>query len=101
MPGELDTFKEAVKIIIEKEFPELLSPARHMMRAIVIDARQSDCDLQVLAADGSPHPSFPPLANVLVPVGKSVQIGQKVRIGFYYGDPAMPYIDEVLSNGEA
>lgn len=98
MPDELDTFKEAVKIIIEKEFPELLSPARHMMRAVVIDTKPTVCDLQVLAADGTPHPSFPPLANVPVPIGMNVQAGNKVRVGFYYADPALPYIDEVLSD---
>lgn len=98
MPDQLDTFKEAVKIIIEKEFPELLSPARHMMQAVIIDVKTTVCDLQALAADGSPHPSFPPLANVPIPTGTTIQTGQKVRIGFYYADPALPYIDEVLNN---
>lgn len=97
MPDELDTFKESIKIIIEQEFPELLSPARQMLKAVVIDTKQAACDLQVLAADGAPHPSFPPLANVSVPTGAAVQIGRKVRIGFYYTDPALPYIDEVLN----
>ncbi|MBW5445873.1 hypothetical protein GE107_07340 [Cohnella sp. CFH 77786] len=98
MPDELDTFKEAVKIIIEKEFPELLSPARHMMKAVVIDTKPTGCDLQVLAADGTPHPSFPPLPNVPMPFGMTVRVGGKVRVGFYYGDPALPYIDEVLND---
>ncbi|PZM64860.1 hypothetical protein [Paenibacillus dendritiformis] len=98
MPDELDTFKEAVKVIIEKEFPELVSPARHMLFAIVIDLKGAVVDLQVLAADGAPHPSFPPLPNVQLPPGLSLQIGQRVRIGFYYADPALPYIDGVTGD---
>lgn len=95
---QLDTFKEAIKILIETEYPELLSPARHMMQAIVIEVKGAVCDLQPLAAGGIPHPLLPPLPNVTIPIGATIGAGKRVRIGFYYADPSHPYIDEVIGD---
>ncbi|KEQ23432.1 hypothetical protein [Paenibacillus tyrfis] len=96
MSDQLGTFKEAIKVIIETEMPELLAPTRHMMRAVVLDVKGDFCDLQVLAVDDTPHALFPPLPHVPSPIGSTIQTGQLVRIGFYYGDPSFPFIDEVI-----
>lgn len=67
-------------------------------------------DVQPLKPDGSIDEKHPVIPDVEIPVIWSGQnrgvfctpvIGSIVRIGFYYNDPAFPFIDAVLGDGFA
>lgn len=90
---------------VEKVFKSLvgqvftvLNGAMYPMKGKVIkiynQGRQAD--VQVLDSAGSTLSSWPVLAKLRVPASQTAQIGDQVRVGFYYADPSQPYIDEVL-----
>lgn len=91
----------------------------HALRARVVTARvvaglatsvapKASVDVQPLLPGGEPDPSWPLLAEVPVDIGQGgvgrmqlalPQPGAVVRVGFYYGDPADPYIEATLAEG--
>lgn len=111
----------ALKRLIEAFWPELSSRTHLPHKARVTALRSSagragppgECrysvDVEPLTPDLKPDPSRPPLRDVpldLPWVGPSrgvyalPKVGAIVRIAYYEGNPAYPYVDGILSEGE-
>lgn len=70
--------------------------------------RRYSVDVQPLKPDGSVDEMAPVIPDVEVPViwagpGRGIyaspEVGAIVRIGFYYNDPAQPFVDAILGDG--
>src|SRR5690606_8620283 len=70
--------------------------------------RRYSVDVQPLLPDGSDDPEAPVIPDVEIPTlwagpGRGVfalpVVGSIVRLGWYYHDPAHPYIDAILGDG--
>ncbi|MDR3561912.1 MAG: hypothetical protein P4N59_10825 [Negativicutes bacterium] len=109
---------EVFKTIILELFPELGGyhfPIRAKVVKVHEDGGQVDdynklysVDVQPLKPDGSVDESKPVIPDIEIPVlwggpDRGVfclpVVGGVVRVGFYYNDPAYPFIDAVLADG--
>lgn len=110
--------KATIKTIILEIFPELQG-YHYPIKGKVVKVHESagksnefnnfySCDIQPLKKDGAIDEGSPVIPDVEIPViwggpqrGIYVlpEIGTIVRVGFYYHDPAMPFIDAILGNG--
>ncbi|MDI3547880.1 MAG: hypothetical protein PWR10_1532 [Halanaerobiales bacterium] len=110
--------KKIIKTIILEVFPELQGyhyPIKGKVVKVYEAGGQSDefnniysCDVQPLNKSGSVDENAPVIPDVEIPViwagpQRGIyalpEIGSIVRVGFYYHDPAQPFIDAVLGDG--
>ena len=89
---QIETFTKSVRWIIQYYFPDLAGPYHHPVKAKVIKVRGSGADLQLLDKDGKPS-SSPLLPAVPYPGGMILEAGDKVRVSFYYNEPAQAFIE--------
>lgn len=92
MADRIQTFIDGVKLVLEREFPDLTGAYRYPIRARVIKVQGAGADIELLDKDGGPSPT-PPLPAVPYPVGMELLPGDLVRVGFYYNDPAQAFIE--------
>lgn len=90
--NKVQVFTESVKLIIEREFPDLAGPYHYPVKGRVLIARSSNADVQLLDRDGTAS-STPPLPRVPYPSDIVLTSGDLVRVGFYYNDPAQAFIE--------
>lgn len=110
--------KEIVRQIVLEVFPELQG-YQYPVRAKVVKVHETggkvnefnnlySCDVQPLKKDGSVDEDSPVIPDVEIPVvwaGNQrgffclPKKGTICRIGFYYNDPAHPFLDAVLPQG--
>ncbi|GAB6100444.1 hypothetical protein JCM16358_23230 [Halanaerocella petrolearia] len=110
--------KDIVRKIVLEVFPELQG-YQYPIKAKVVKVHESggkvnefdnlySCDVQPLKKDGSVDEESPVIPDVEIPVvwaGDQRGVfclpkkGTVCRIGFYYNDPAHPYLDAVLPQG--
>lgn len=95
---KISTFIDAIKLVLDKEFPDLTGRFRYPAKAIVVTVHEdSTVDLLMLDKSGKVDPSSPPFPKVLAPKSSTeILIGDIVRIGFYYNDPTQPFIEEII-----
>lgn len=112
----------ALRRLVEALWPELASRTHLPHKARVVAVRSEagvagppgpvrySVDLEPLTPDGRPDPTRPLLKDVPLDVpwmgkGRGVyalpQVGALVRVAYYDGNPAYPYVDGVLSEGLA
>lgn len=114
--GEL---KKLLEKIIRAMFPELSNGYQFPIRAKVVKVHEGggtvsdydkrySVDVQPLTKDGTADPTKPVIPDVAIPViwaGPNrglfclPKVGAIVRVGFYYWDAALPYVDAVLGDG--
>lgn len=114
--GEL---KELLKKIVRAMFPELNNGYQFPIRARVVKVHEGggkisdydkrySVDVQPLTKDGTPDQTKPVIPDVAIPVVWAgpdrglfclPKVGAVVRVGFYYWDAALPYVDAVLGDG--
>lgn len=114
--GEL---KELLSKIVRAIFPELNNGYQYPIRAKVVKVHEGggkisdfdkrySVDVQPLARDGTEDKTKPVIPDVAIPVlwaGPDrglfclPKVGAIVRVGFYYWDAALPYVDAVLGDG--
>lgn len=92
MADRIQTFIDGVKLVLEREFPDLTGVYRYPVRARVLQVRGAGADIELLDRDGGLSPS-PPLPAVPYPAGLELLLGDIVRVGFYYNDPAQAFIE--------
>lgn len=111
----------ALRRLVEALWPELGARTHLPHKARVVAVRSEagaagppgpvrySVDLEPLTPDGRPDPSRPFLRDVPLDVpwmgeGRGVyalpEIGTLVRVAYYDGNPAYPYVDGVLSEGK-
>jgi len=116
-----ESLKSALRKVIEALWPELGHRTHLPHKARVLAVRSSggaagppgevrySVDLEPLTPDGRPDPRRPVLKDVPLDVPwigtrRGVyalpEVGAVVRVGYYEGDPAYPYVDGVLSEGK-
>ena len=88
---KVKAFVESVKLVIEREFPDLTGPHRFPVKARVLRMRGTTADVEILDKAGNPLP--PPLPSLPCPQGLEISPGDTVRVGFYYNDPAHGFIE--------
>jgi len=88
---KVKAFVEAVKLVLEREFPDLTGSYRYPVKARVIRVRSGAADVELLDKEGSAV--SPPLPSLPSPTGLELQPGDTVRVGFYYNDPAHGFIE--------
>jgi hypothetical protein len=117
-----DALKTALRRLVEALWPELAHRTHLPHKARVVAVRSGagvagppgsprySVDLEPLTVDGKPDPSRPLLRDVPLDVpwiggGRGVyalpEVGAIVRVAYYEGNPAYPYVDGVLSEGKA
>ena len=117
-----DGLKGAIRRLVEAFWPELHHRTHTPHKARVVKVRSKpgvagppgEClysvDLEPLTVDGQPDPTRPFLEDVPLDVpwiggGRGVyalpEVGAIVRVAYYEGNPAYPYVDGVLSEGKA
>lgn len=117
-----DALKTALRRLVEALWPELAHRTHLPHKARVVAVRSEpgvagppgsvrySVDLEPLTVDGQPDPSRPLLRDVPLDVpwiggGRGVyalpEVGAIVRVAYYEGNPAYPYVDGVLSEGKA
>lgn len=117
-----DALKTALRRLVEALWPELAHRTHLPHKARVVAVRSGagvagppgsprySVDLEPLTVDGQPDPSRPLLRDVPLDVpwiggGRGVyalpEVGAIVRVAYYEGNPAYPYVDGVLSEGKA
>lgn len=114
--GEL---KKLLEKITRAMFPELSNGYQFPIRAKVVKVREGggtvsdydkrySVDVQPLTKDGTEDATKPVIPDVAIPViwaGPDrglfclPKVGAIVRVGFYYWDAALPYVDAVLGDG--
>ncbi len=114
--GEL---KELLSKIVRAMFPELNNGYQFPIRAKVVKVHEGggnvsdfdkrySVDVQPLAKDGTEDKTKPVIPDVAIPVVWAgpdrglfclPKVGAIVRVGFYYWDAALPYVDAVLGDG--
>lgn len=114
--GEL---KKLLEKIIRAMFPEISNGYQFPIRAKVVKVHEGggtvsdydkrySVDVQPLTKDGTADPTKPVIPDVAIPViwaGPNrglfclPKVGAIVRVGFYYWDAALPYVDAVLGDG--
>ncbi|GAA6761753.1 MULTISPECIES: phage baseplate assembly protein V [Thermus] len=117
-----ETLKHALRRIVESLWPELAHRTHLPHKARVLRVRSEagvagppgsvrySVDLEPLTPDGRPDPRRPVLRDVPLDVpwagpGRGVfalpAVGSVVRVAYYDGDPAYPYVDGILPEGQA
>ncbi len=117
-----EALKVALRRLVEALWPELAHRTHLPHKARVVAVRSEpgvagppgsvrySVDLEPLTVDGKPDPSRPLLRDVPLDVpwiggGRGVyalpEVGALVRVAYYEGNPAYPYVDGVLSEGKA
>ena len=114
----MDPRLKALRTVIKASFPELAG-YQYPIRARVVAVREAGgpmranapryaADVKPLRPDWTEDPDRPVIPDVEIPViwagpNRGVYclpaVGAIVRVGWYYGDPAHPYIDAVLGYG--
>lgn len=97
MGEKIQVFIDGVKQVLEQEYPDLTGRQRYPVKAVVLRVYPAGAvDLQVLDREGGTDTATPPLPEVplpeWLPVNK-VKKGDHVRVGFYYHDPAQPFVE--------
>lgn len=117
-----DALKTALRRLVEALWPELAHRTHLPHKARVVAVRSEpgvagppgsprySVDLEPLTPDGRPDPRRPVLRDVPLDVpwagpGRGVfalpAVGSVVRVAYYDGDPAYPYVDGILPEGQA
>ncbi|QGP91714.1 hypothetical protein MGLY_10560 [Neomoorella glycerini] len=60
MADRIQTFIDGVKLVLEREFPDLTGAYRYPVRARVIKVQGAGADIELLDKDGGPSPPTPP-----------------------------------------
>jgi len=114
----MDPRLKALRSVIKALFPELAG-YQHPIRARVVAVHEAGgamteyaprytVDVQPLRPDWSIDPERPTIPDVEIPVvwagpNRGVYclpaVGAIVRVAWYYGDPAHPYVDAILGYG--
>ncbi len=93
----LQTFIEAVRFVLKRDFPDITGRYRYPAKAKVIKVYDDIVDLQLLDKNGNPDLSSPPFPKVPLPAGVTqISAGTLVRVGFYYNDPTQVFIEAIL-----
>lgn len=88
--------EKVIKSLIGHAFPVLKGiPFPVKGRITRVYQAGTMADIEMIESTGTPNPSI--LPKLRVPAGQVAEVGKEVRLGFYYGDPSQPFIDEVLS----
>lgn len=116
-----EAITQALRRMVETFFPELSGRYHLPHKGRVVAVRSSagtagppgsplySVDVEPLRPDGSPDPARPLLKDVPLDVpwvgnGRGVyalpEVGAIVRIAYYDGNPAFPYVDGILSQGK-
>jgi hypothetical protein len=100
-----------LKIIMAEAYPEVLKGIPFKVKGKVVKAYTTGkyaVDIQILNKDGSINEEYPIFPAVPIPVmwagiNRGIYaippVGAIVRLGFYYNDPGLPYIDAVTGEG--
>ncbi|MCC5911314.1 MAG: hypothetical protein JJT76_12835 [Clostridiaceae bacterium] len=87
--------KKIFRTIILESLPEV-KRLNVMLKGRVTNVTATTVDFEALDDAGNPHPDFPEYKNIRRPKGISLELGDEIRIGFYYNDFSMPYVDAVI-----
>lgn len=111
--------KATLKKVILAIFPEFAGDYHYPIRAKVVGVRETGgkldefnrryaVDVQPLHPDGTVNEAAPVIPDVEIPLlwagpNRGIfclpVVGAVVRLGYYYNDPAYPFVDAVLGDG--
>lgn len=93
-----DELIRVFRAIITEAMPEIQGlPYPVKAKVIRADQLARQIDAQVLAGDDNPWEDIPMLQRLDLPRGAEIPLpGALVRIGFYYNDPSLPFVDAIL-----
>jgi len=109
--GTNSQLMQDMKTIMAEAYSEMLKGIPFKVKGKVVKAYTTGryaVDVQMLNQDGSVNEKYPIFPAVPIPViwtGVSrgiyaiPPVGAVVRLGFYYNDPGLPYIDAVTGEG--
>jgi hypothetical protein len=84
--------KDFVLALIDEHFPALTGGLLIPIRSRVVRVAGDYADLQLLRPDGSDNLEYPVIPLVTIPAGMTLNTGDTVRVGHYYGDRHQPFI---------
>ncbi|GAB6173272.1 MAG: hypothetical protein QMC95_06565 [Desulfitobacteriaceae bacterium] len=96
MGQNVEVFAQAVIQVVNDEYPDLPGSSRFPVKAKVIGVHVNVADIQVLDKLGNLLESIPPIPAVPIPDRLTgLKIGDLVRVGFYYNDPSLAFIEDM------
>lgn len=90
-----DMIRHLVRELLKEEHPDLYQPHYPVKAKVVRVYTDPAVDLQVLSPSGGADGEIPVIPRVRTE--SSYQVGDTVRVGFYYNDPNLPFVDRKVT----
>lgn len=87
----IDKLKHTIRQLLKEEHPDLFQPHYPVKARVVRKYLDPAVDLQILSPSGSADPDIPVIPRVKTE--STFEVGHIVRVGFYYNDPNMPFVE--------